>query len=380
MRALLLALCAALLLARPAHAQSRSGLPVDIQVPLPPAPVVADGQTRLVYELRITNFAPVPFDLREIDVVADGTSIARFSDGDLEGLLETIGAASDNASPRTLGSGRTVVAYLDLTLPRGAKAPASISHRLAFTRKAADGTVVERSLTGIPLTTQPPAITIGAPLRGPGWVAANGLFSKDHRRSFNAVDGREYLAQRFAIDWVQLGPDGRFFRESSTANENFYGYGAEVIAVADGVISNLVTDQPENAGSNPPTSRTVTLDSITGNSLVLDLGGGRYALYAHLKPGSLKVALGDKVKAGQVLAQLGNSGNSDAPHLHFQLMNANSPLGAEGLPYQIRSFRLAGRLANLELLENGQAWTPAQGAAELRRNEFPADLAVVTFP
>lgn len=380
MRALPFALCVALLITQPALAQSHSGLPVDVQVPLAPAPVVADELPRLVYELRITNFAPVSLDLSEIDVIADGASVARLSGKDLEGSLETIGAASDNVSSRTIESGRTVVAYLDLTLPKGSRIPAAISHRLTFTRQAADGSVVERSLSGIPLATQPAAITIGAPLRGSGWVAANGLFSKDHRRSFNAVDGREHLAQRFAIDWVQLGPDGRFFRDSSTTNENFYGYGAEVIAVADGVITGLISDQPDNAGSNPPTSRTVTLDSITGNSLVLDLGGGRYALYAHLKPGSIKVALGDKVKAGQVLAQLGNSGNSDAPHLHFQLMNANSPLGAEGLPYQFASYRLAGKLPNPEILESGQAWHPERSVPEPRHGEFPADLAVVTFP
>ena len=69
--------------------------------------------------------------------------------------------------------------------------------------------------------------------------------------------------------------------------------------------------------------------------VVLDLGGGRFAFYAHLQPGSLRVKAGDRVKAGQVLGLVGNSGNSTEPHLHFHISNGISPLGSEGLPYAI---------------------------------------------
>ena len=201
---------------------------------------------------------------------------------------------------------------------------------------------------------KPPAPVLGAPLRGGRWVAANGLFSVDHSRSFNAVDGREHLSQRFAFDWVKLGSDGRFFKPDAKANANFAGYGADVLAVADGTVSSLVTDLPDNEGNNPLSGRSVTLDTITGNSLILDLGQGRYALYAHLQPGSLKVALGERVKIGQVLARLGSSGNSDAPHLHFQIMDANSLRGAEGLPYALASFAQVGTLPDLSGLDDGR--------------------------
>ena len=150
--------------------------------------------------------------------------------------------------------------------------------------------------------------------------------------------------------------------------------------MADGTVSAVIDGEPENEGNNPVSSRTVTLDSITGNSLVLDLGQGRYALYAHLQPGSIKVAVGDKVRAGQVLAKLGNSGNSDAPHLHFQLMDANSPLGAEGLPYAIAGFTQNGILPDLSGLDTGQPWPGEPGPAAAHSAEFPVDNAVVTFP
>ena len=123
------------------------------------------------------------------------------------------------------------------------------------------------------------------------------------------------------------------------------------------------------------------MDNIAGNYVILDLGPGRFALYAHLQPGSLKVKLGDKVMAGEALARLGNSGNSDAPHLHFHLMDANSPLGAEGLPYELETFTQLGAIHLLEVLDTGQAWRPqTQSPPIVHRREFPVDNAVVTFP
>src|SRR5262249_17899379 len=149
------------------------------------------------------------------------------------------------------------------------------------------------------------------------WVAFNAYSNDNHRRSLNPVDGKERIAQRFAIDWMCLGPDGRLYHDDPKVNANFYGYGTDVLAVADGRISDLQDGLPQNAGKNEESSRHITLDNVVGNHLILDLGHGRFALYAHLIPGSLKVKLGDEVKAGQVLAHLGNSGNSDGPHLHF---------------------------------------------------------------
>ncbi len=72
---------------------------------------------------------------------------------------------------------------------------------------------------------------------------------------------------------------------------------------------------------------------IVGNHLVLDLGDGTHSLYAHLSRGSLTVAEGDRVRAGQMLARCGNSGNSSEPHVHFQLMDGPDPDTAHILPF-----------------------------------------------
>jgi len=108
----------------------------------------------------------------------------------------------------------------------------------------------------------------------------------------------------------------------------------------------------------------MTLETIGGNYVILDLGESRYALYGHLMPGSLRVKPGDRVRHGEVIGRLGNSGNSTGPHLHFHLSDRNQPLAAEGLPYVIDSW---------ELMRAPDRW-------ERRTNEIPMRDARVRFP
>lgn len=70
-----------------------------------------------------------------------------------------------------------------------------------------------------------------------------------------------------------------------------------------------------------------------GNQVTLDLGNNRYAMYAHLKPDSIKVKVGDKLKRGDQIGQMGSSGNSTAPHLHLHVTDSPYVLGSNGVPY-----------------------------------------------
>ena len=226
----------------------------------------------------------------------------------------------------------------------------------------------------------PPPV-LHPPIRGSGWIAFNALSTSDHRRAVQTVDGKLCIAQRFAIDWMRLGADGRLFHDDAKSNANFYGYGTEVLAVADARVSDLRDNVPDNGGSNERSSRHVTVDSADGNYVILDLGQGRFALYAHLQPDSMKVKVGDNVKTGQALALLGNSGSRCATSA-FPCDGCEFALDTEGVPYELTNFTQTGTVNGAEpLLDSGQPWRSKPGDKPVvREREFPANNAVVSFP
>lgn len=149
------------------------------------------------------------------------------------------------------------------------------------------------------------------------------------------------------------------------------------VAVADGVVASIKDGIAENVPLSPTRAVPITLDTIGGNNVILALGSGRFAFYAHLQPGSLRVKPGDRVRRGQVLGLLGNSGDSDAPHLHFHISDDNS-LESEGLPYVFDSFDLLGTADIDRALKDG--WTPPAGTKPQRRvREIPAENPAVRF-
>jgi hypothetical protein len=164
----------------------------------------------------------------------------------------------------------------------------------------------------------------GSPANGP---------SNDthHRRSWLAYGGRALFPERFAIDFVRLHED-RPTTGDPAENRSWHGYGAEVVAVADARVASIKDGIPDNVPANraPP---GMTLDTMGGNMVVLDLGNGLYAFYSHLQPGSLRVRPGDLVRVGQVLGLVGNSGNGNAPHFHFQVSDGPSLLLSDGVPF-----------------------------------------------
>jgi murein DD-endopeptidase MepM/ murein hydrolase activator NlpD len=378
-RTLLAALAAGMAAPRAAFA-SPQGFPVEATIAKPPQPVLQEGRLRLVYELRLTNFSRnAAIEVTRLEVLAPGgPPLASLAGADLEACLGPIGALEDSKRPRLIGQGRTLVAFLNVALATGAAPPTRLRHRLSL---AAQGRTqrLEDTIEGLDTpVVAAPAPLLSPPLRGSGWLAGNALATIDHRRAYVTVDGRTTLAQRFAIDWVRLDADGRFFRGEGKANSDFVGYGTDLLAVAPGRVVAIRDGIPDNTGLNTQRAVPITLQTVTGNSVLLDLGSGRFALYAHAQPGSLRVKVGDRVAIGQVLALLGNSGNSDGPHLHFHLVDGPSAMDAEGIPYRLDFTELG--VAPQAVVDDNGAWRPTPGVAPaVRHGEFPANNAVVRF-
>jgi murein DD-endopeptidase MepM/ murein hydrolase activator NlpD len=127
----------------------------------------------------------------------------------------------------------------------------------------------------------------------------------------------------------------------------------------------VVRDLPNVTPGNNPEGLTIA--QIAGNRVIIDMGSGYYAMYAHLTPGSVQLHVGDYVRQGQKLGLLGNTGNSTAPHLHFQVMDRPSSLDDTSLPFVFDHMNLEGRVSlDLTALEEN---TDKKIAIPMDKNE-----------
>ncbi len=360
-------------------------LPVEMDVPIAPTPFKADRKTHLVYELHLTNFGSSELALTRVEVLGvDGNPLAAYEGAELTTRLARPGVSPGNQEKHRVGGGMRAIVYVWLTID-GPSPPSVLRHRVTASLiippanaggdSAAKPEPIDVKGEGAEIKVRNDApLVISPPLRGGEWLAANGpANASGHRRALLPVGGKSHIAQRFAIDWVQLREDGKTWTGDQLKNENYRCYGTEALAVGDGTVVAVKDGIPQNIPGANSRAVAITLETVGGNHVILDLGQGRYGFYAHLQPGSLRVKVGEKVRRGQVLGLVGNSGNSTEPHLHFHVSNANSPLASEGLPYAFESFE-----------QQGQGWGWKATATETQPvkhvMEMPLQNAVIRFP
>lgn len=218
-------------------------------------------------------------------------------------------------------------------------------------------THLTRPSRGPAATTEP--IEVAPPVTG-RWLAVNSPADKVPSH------GTHGYGQTYAIDIV-AEPEPRRIAGRPTNPQRpgfawlwplvrrpqaYPAFGSPVLAVADARVVQASDSQRDHLSRTSPLPLFYLMllegmaramagpHRVTGNHLVLDLGDGTYAMYAHLKRGSLKVRAGDRVTEGTVLAECGNSGNSTEPHLHFQLMDSPDLDTARGLPLRWRGVGL----------------------------------------
>ena len=364
------------------RAQTASFPPaLEVLVPKPPTVAHGNGQTILPYELHISNFTNQSITLRQIDVLpADrvgGPTLASSSaplmtlaDSTLLGALARPGARLPPAERAHVGPGLRAVVYM--WVPITGQAPRAIRHRLTVVADTGSTTPLVLETAAVPVTSD--LLVVSPPLRGGVWLAANGPAAESgHRRAMLPLEGSFHIAQRFAIDWLKVDSAGKSFKGDQLKNSSYYAYGNDAIAVADGIITEVKDGIPENVPGMDSRAVPITLETVGGNHVIIDIGGGHYAFYAHLQPGSIKVKLGDRVKRGQLLGLVGNSGNSTEPHLHFHISDASSPLGSEGIPYAFETLYVIGRCKTLIA-------DCERGKPVARHMEMPFANELVRFP
>jgi hypothetical protein len=357
--------------------------PVLLKVEDAPIPFLgSDGRTHLVYELWLTNFSSSDVAVEKVEVLGDGRVIKSL---DAAATAERLQPAGQRESVAELARGKQGLLFLHLTLPAGTAAPERLSHRVMIRADAAPPGHQEITETGGDTTVDHRAVAVIAPpLAGQDYVSADSCCDATrHTRAALPVNGRVWLAQRYAVDWEQIDAQGRIYNGQQKKLESYTIFGKPVLAVADAKVVAVTDGLPEQTPGLYPTN--IPIEEADGNSVILELGDGRFAMYAHMQPGSIRVRSGEQVKVGQVIGLVGNTGNSLAPHLHFQVMDKPSSLAANGLPYEIREFEVNGRTSGTKAFDEAEekgtplAFTPLALSEKVKR-ALPLDQLIISFP
>jgi murein DD-endopeptidase len=374
--ALLAAVAAAQLPSAPAPAPQPR---LSMHVPVPPAVVVTDGLHRLLYELHVENRGDVAVTLSSLDIHADtdaanvkATPALRL-DGDR--LIRALDVPTDRKAPLAIAAGGRRVIYVDL----GEKGPPRVLRHvlraasLSSSSATSSATVAQETLS---VTIDPtPPVVLGAPLAGGPWAAVyHSDWERGHRRVFYTVDGVTRLPGRYTIDFVKHDDAGRTTRGDGDVVAESFGYGVDVLAVSDATVAAVRDDMPEVTRVSARVKHPQ--EEAAGNYVSLDLGNGRFAVYEHLKPRSIRVRPGQRVRRGETIAQLGFTGDSTGPHLHLHVGDAAPPLAAEGRAFVFDGFEVLGRYADIGSM--GKTRWQTDGAGR-RKNERPGPNTVVDF-
>lgn len=349
---------------------------VDMHIPFVPGAVVVNGKPTVYYELYLTNFSNDSISLEKMDVldVADSSVVASFNRDDLINRFSRLGLQLKDKE-NIIAPGNSRVVYLEW---QNDKTDVQLVHRLGFVLSRGNKKQTFSVQGACMSLSEKSRIVLGAPLRGGPWVAVyDPSWSRGHRRVIYTVDGKARIPGRFAIDFIKLDTLGRYANGDNDVVKNWYGYEAAVLAVSDGIISATRDDFRESSTlSNHP---EYPAEKATGNYISIDIGNNCIAFYEHLKPGSIKVVTGQRVKKGDVIAAVGFTGQTTGPHLHFHVADQQSALGGEGMPFEFEHFTLLGTYVDFGKFGK-ERWESVKDPSPLIITaERPAPKSVIEF-
>ncbi|MDX3575880.1 MULTISPECIES: M23 family metallopeptidase [unclassified Streptomyces] len=373
--------------------------PLTAAVLTKPTPFAAtDGRTHISYELLTTSALPssTPLRLDRVDVRDARTHrvIGSLSGQALADAANPVGdplPGADGYTPAPPGPTPTVVqgsqqwiVWLDLVLDRGRPAPRVLEHRLSGAVLAPSGpSPFEETVQATRISGRPP-LNLNPPVRPGTWYSSESCCGNTHhRRGLAPINGRFYVPQRFAIDWYRVGRQGQTWEGDPARLTSYLSYGQPIVASAGGRVVEVQDGVAEN--TPPLTPPVPPIEDTVGNHVTVQVAPGRYLLYAHMKPGSLRVRKGDRVATGQVLGLIGNSGNSTTPHLHFQVMTTAHFFPTDSPPFTFRRFRVVGHVEpriwddNLGLQPTGVLPITPSPYDGPHRDRYPLDREILKF-
>jgi len=362
-----------------------------------PHPVLgSDGKYHLVYELQLTNATSFTWLINSLGVLNADNHEQMYAVFSGDTVTPNNQIMPGRIPSETLAGGETSIFFITFSVDSVEEIPDRITHRfnitipggipealLIFLSLPLDSTEVVQieAETEVP---EPDAMVTGPPLRGTKWVAADGCCTSErHVRAAMPINGKFAISQRFAIDWEKLDDQNRIYVGDPQDVTSYFAYGQEILSVGEGRVVAAVDKYDDQVpGALPP---LIPLEEADGNYVVIDLGEGNFAFYAHMMKGSLTVEEGDFVTRDEVIGKVGNTGNTSAPHLHFHMMAGPATFGSNGIPYMIDEYDLIGRAPSIEAFDEAEInGTPLEivsvNTPGIHMDDLPLDVRIVNFP
>ena len=357
----------------------------NIQVVDAGTPYKGVDETRVGYSLKTWVYQNDGYTLQRIEILnaLSGLTIQTFALGqdDWPSIFHDP-VQSDPVVPQ---SGPLNCNYipLQLRIPTSIPSPSTIIHKLTF-MKGSDKT--EISLLGGELSPSysSSVLVLYSPVRGNNQIISNQGTNAYHFNSMFFQNGVPFTGERYAFDSIKTNDARNSLLKDNgsqivTDNNAYVNYGEPIYAAASGTVVGLVDQFPEQSGNQR--SYPITSENIGGNYVAVDIGGGNYAIYCHCIKGSFgNLSIGDDVTVGQQIASLGNSGNSDLPHLHFEVVTGSSNvIWSTGVPFVIDQFQAIASIDSLDMATASIVTTLLPQPASYT-NIMPDQQTVINIP
>lgn len=316
-----------------------------IDVVINDIPYKTDEYLRIPFTLKTFEWKKRGYSLRQINVLDDLSREVLVSLG--KGAFPKI-IADPLPSNSMIQSDKIDSYYFSIQLPVDLEdtPPARVSVRLVLRDTVNNQDVIISGGVFTPRYSETPRV-IASPVKGTRWMFINQSTNDYHFYTMMFMDGKRGTGERFAFDNMQVDETfGHFYQGDPGVNESYFCYRDTLYAVADGTVIATSDTMTENDGNRHNHLNFKKVIDYAGNYMIIDIGQGHFAMYAHCVPHSIMVQPGDVVKAGQPLALLGNAGNSDAPHLHFQITDAPDFFMSNGVPFVLEQFTVIGQWQN----------------------------------
>jgi hypothetical protein len=276
--------------------------------------------------------------------------------------------------------------WLDVVAPHRTDISRTVDHRVTGVIKAGgEALPFESVVLPLPVSRDHPVV-LGPPVAPGKWLVSEGCCANvsHHRNGLVAVDGALAVAQRFAIDFYLIDEENRTWIGDPTELQSYLSYEQEAIAATRGTVVVAFDGLIDQPPPGPPPSRPIT--ETVGNHVIVKVSDDIYLLYAHLKPGTIEVEVGDRLRRGDEIGEIGSTGNSSTPHLHFQVLTTPTFFPTDSTPFVFDRFDLVGYLTeriwddDIGLQPTGTLPIAPADEPTRRSRVLPLDWDVIVFP